>query len=550
MTRPLYHPRLPRWAIGLLLCSLATPATAATPRPRRKPLRLQVLGAAQMVTGSMHLLRGRDGGSLLMDCGMFQGPKAHREKNHRKFPEAALKAGALVISHDHIDHCGMAARLVKEGFEGKIYATHESAKLLPTMLYDSARLQEFQAEGARRRLKGHAGRLERRLEKVRQNPKKVKNGDPKLLKKELPEKIAALKQKREAIEPLYTEEDVTKLLERVVPVGYGEEFEPVPGMKVRLEDAAHIFGSATVLVDTEGSGGKQRRIAFSGDLGRREGLLFGKPTPPRGADYVVMEGTNGDTEHPTLHGVDRRLEQLIDETKARGGKLMIPSFAQGRTQELLFLLSQIAARGKLSVPVYVDSPMAVEVTRLFRENLHAFNDKVREHAKQAGRNPFDFPGLHLIESVDESRELVASKDPAVIISTAGMCNAGRILHHLAGTIANKRNTVVFVGYQAKQTLGRRLLTMVDAPDLTTRQRLVKIKGKVRRVAATIAHLPAMHGHGDRRDLLNWVDGAGDGLRKVFLVHGDLKRLEAIGRDLEQRGCQVAIPAEGQTFELD
>jgi metallo-beta-lactamase family protein len=464
-------------------------------------MRIRFLGAAQEVTGSLLLLE-TDGGSLLVDCGLYQGRRQESRQRNRELPPEAVAADAAILTHAHIDHSGSIPTLVKRGFAGTLYATPATRDLCAYMLRDSAFIQQSDADYLNR-----------------------KNADdPDFVK----------------VEPLYGEEDAIAALQRFVAVPYHKTFQPLPKVTARFIEAGHILGSASVVLDVEEKG-KRRRVVFSGDLGRKGLPILRDPEHPEPpVDYVVMESTYGNRVHGSVEQMHGDLERVIKETAARGGKVIVPAFAVGRTQELLYAMSALSRAGRLpSIPVFIDSPLASSVTGVFRLHPDCFDAETRAFLDEHGE-VFAFPEVRFIQSRDESMRLNGLKGPAVIVSASGMCEAGRVLHHLKNNIEDERNTVLVVGFMAKHTLGRKLVE---------RQPRVKIWGVERELRARVEVLNAFSAHADRDGLLAYAAACGPGTRRFFLVHGEPEQQEPLARLLAERQLRVQIPARGEELDL-
>ena len=438
-------------------------------------MKITFCGAASGVTGSCHLI-STENHKILLDCGQFQGGDDPDGANRADFPFNPADIDCVVLSHAHVDHCGRLPLLIKRGFKGLIYCTDATADLIDVMLKDAAHICEQDAE--------------------RDNRKNVRAGRP-------------------LVEPLYTTNDAMDTLTHVEPVIYDTLVVLNEEMKVVFNDAGHILGSAIVeLWVTEGD--RTSKLVFSGDIGMGGRPIVKNPTIIKKADYLIMETTYGDRLHePNKESVDRLLN-IIAETTARGGNVVIPSFAVGRTQELLYQLNKVydgnTPYTKLlkNVPVYVDSPMAVTATEVFRANAQAYNEEMKEYVL-SGDHPLDFQGLHYAKTSEESQAINVDTTPKVIISASGMCDAGRIRHHLKHNLWNPKSSVVFVGYQAEGTLGRLLL------DGATE---VKLFGEAIAVNAQIHNLEGFSGHADRDGLFAWLSGFQQKPQEIFLVHGE------------------------------
>ena len=467
-------------------------------------MQIQFWGAARAVTGSMHLL-SVNGHKLLLECGLLQGKRKETFEMNRNLPFDAGEIEAVILSHAHIDHSGNLPSLVKAGFTGSIYATSATRDLLAYMLLDSARIQENDV--------AYVNRIRAR-------------------------------QGKRPFEPLYTSEDATDTLRRFVSVEYDHPFEPAPGVRVHFRDAGHILGSAIVVIDVD-EAGRRSRLLFSGDVGRKGLPILRDPQTAEGVNFLIMESTYGNRLHEAISYAKDLLRGIVQESYNRRGKLLIPSFAVGRTQEIVYDLDQLFEAGQLpAIDVFVDSPLAANVTEVFRLHPECYDDAMRDAmSREADGNIFGFGRLRYVRNVEESKRLNSLKTPAIIISASGMCEAGRILHHLKNNIEDPRTTVLFVGYQAENTLGRKLL---DG------QSPVPIFGEDYRVKAQIKRAEGYSAHADRDELLDWAANiqARGKLSHVFLVHGEDGSAQSLAEGLRAQGISpVDIPERGQTFEL-
>lgn len=465
-------------------------------------MRLTFLGAAQEVTGSMLLLEVPSG-SLLIDCGFFQGRRSESRERNRSLPGAAIRADVALLTHAHIDHSGSLPTLVKSGFKGAIYGTPATRDLCACMLRDSARIQEADAAYLNEKFKD----------------------DPDFIQ----------------LQPVYDESDVVQALERFVSVPYHHPFQPLPGVTANLLDAGHILGSAEIVLDID-LGRVRRRLVFSGDLGRTGLPIIRDPEYPEGPiDYVVMESTYGNRVHGNVQEMSRELARVIRETIARGGKVIVPAFALGRTQELLYSLATLVRLGQLpSIPIFVDSPLAINVTEVFKLHPECFDAETRALIEQQD-DAFGAGRVRFVSSRAESIALNDLSGPAMIIAASGMAEAGRILHHLRRHVEDERNTILIVGFMAQHTLGRRLAEA---------QPRVRIWGVERDLRARVEVLSAFSAHADRNDLLNFAQACGNSSRRLFLVHGEPDQQGPLAGELRTRGFRVEVPTRGQTVELD
>lgn len=464
-------------------------------------MKLTFWGAAQTVTGSMHMLE-LEGGRLLMDCGLFQGRRAEAARLNAEFPADPSTIDVVLLSHAHIDHSGLLPKLYREGFRGRVFATAATRDLCASMLADSAFIQEKDAEWVNRR--------EHRRGK-------------------------------DAVVPLYDAADAARVMEHFDMVRYGESFSPLPGLDVEYRDAGHILGSATMMLTTR-EGGRTVKLGFTGDLGRPDRPILRDPQPMDDCDYLICESTYGGRVHDPPDRARERLAHVVGATARRGGKVIIPAFAVGRTQEIVYRLDQLWNEGRLPpIPVYVDSPLAVNVTDIFRQHPECYDAEMLEYLKR-DPEPLGFERLTYIRDVEDSKRLNGSRLPMVIISASGMCEAGRILHHLRNNIEDPRNTVMIVGYCAPHTLGRRIVE---------RHRQVRIFGESHRLRAEVEVMNSYSAHADEPEIIDFVGNLDrDRLRKIFLVHGDPPRQLALFDALSAEGFTSGhSPARGESFEL-
>lgn len=435
-------------------------------------MELHFWGAARTVTGSAHYLRV-NGSTILLDCGLFQGRRADTYTVNRSFLYPPSTIDAVLLSHAHIDHSGNLPNLAKHGYDGPIYATHSTVNLCELMLMDSAYIQESDVRFV--------------------NRKREKQGKP-------------------LVEPLYTEEDAQLAINLFERIEYEEPFEVVPGVRATFVEAGHILGSAAIILDVE-EHGRTRRLWFSGDIGRLNMPILKDPVMPFAADYLMMECTYGDKPHPSYENACEQLNQVLQRTLGRGGKVIIPAFAVGRTQELVYAIHRMMDAGEIpSVPVFVDSPLAVNATDVFRLRLQDFDKEARELShKDVHHEALGFDRLTYVRSVQESKELNQRQDPMIIISASGMVEVGRILHHLRHNIHDPKNTLLIVSWQAPHTLGRRLLEG---------KRQIKIFGEVYENRIDVQSIQGFSAHAGQDFLLEYVKSTQDQVKQIFLVHGE------------------------------
>jgi metallo-beta-lactamase family protein len=449
-------------------------------------MRINFHGAAHTVTGSQHLLE-INGKKLLLECGLFQGRRADTYERNLNFQFDPRKVDAVILSHAHIDHAGNLPNLVKQGYEGHIFATHATKDLASLMIADSGHIQEADAQFV--------------------NKKRAGRGEP-------------------PIEPLYTKEDAEAVAGMFAGRHYEETFEPIPGVIARFHEAGHILGSASVSLEIEEKG-KKIRFWFSGDIGRFQLPLLRDPVLPTEADYMIMESTYGDKSHSNPELAFWEFRDVVKRTVERGGKVIVPAFAVGRTQELVFNLNQMMRNGDVpSVPVYVDSPLAVKATDVFKRHLECFDEETAKFVAEARHPALDFKMLNYVRSVEESKALNERTDPMIIISASGMAEAGRILHHIKNNIENPKNTICIVSWQAPHTLGRRL---------ADREEEVRIYGETYKRKCDIATIGGLSAHAGQDLLVNYAMGVMDSVKDIFLVHGEEKQAMTLKGLLAARG---------------
>jgi len=465
--------------------------------------RLRFLGAAQNVTGSCYLVE-HEGRRVLVDCGLYQ-ERNYRERNWAPFAARPESIDAVLLTHAHLDHCGLLPKLVREGFNGPIYCTPATGEITRIVLLDSARIQEEDAQSKRRRHEREG----------RKGP--------------YPE------------QPLYTEEDAERTLPLFRKVGYGEPTTIGEGISASFHEAGHILGSAMIRLQVAGSTGESRSIVFSGDIGQWDKPIIEDPTIFKDADYLIMESTYGDRSHEDPGEIDQLLADGVNEAHQAGGNLLIPSFALERTQEVLYYLNRLLREGRIPhLMVFVDSPMAIGVTEVFKNHPELFDDPMQDLMK-AGHSPFSFSGLKLIRSVDQSKAINHIRGTSIIIAGSGMCTGGRIKHHLVHNISRPESTILFVGYQAEGTLGREILSGAKE---------VRIMGQMRKRRARIRRINGFSAHADQPGLLRWLGDLRKPPRKLFLTHGEAEAIQVLSEKIQQaRGWRPYVPEYGETVGL-
>ncbi len=456
--------------------------------------RLRFLGAARNVTGSRHLLEV-DGTNILVDCGLYQ-ERQFASRNWDPFDVPPASIHAVLLTHAHLDHCGLLPKLVKEGFRGKIYCTAATAEIARIILLDAANIQEEDAayKRKRHRKEGRAGPHDE--------------------------------------VPLYTVADAQACSPLFAPVGYGQEVQVAPGVHATFNEAGHVLGSSFINVDVQ-QNGETRDVLFSGDVGRTHRLIIRDPDSVRDGDYVLVESTYGDRLHDDRTDIKTAIGEAINAAKAAGGNLIVPSFALERAQELLYYISELLREGAIPhILVFLDSPMASAITKVFKHHPELFTGEMRRFL-QNHESPFDFPGLKFTETTKESKAINAIKGTIIVIAGSGMCTAGRIKHHLVNNIARPESTIMFVGYQAIGTLGRRI---VDGdPE-------VRILGANYPVKARVLQIPGFSAHADRDELLHWLSSLPKPPRKLFVIHGEAESAQRFGQYVrEKMGWDVVVP---------
>ncbi|MEO8192304.1 MAG: MBL fold metallo-hydrolase [Gemmatimonadales bacterium] len=452
-------------------------------------MEITFVGAAREVTGSCHLLHV-NGHTVALDCGMFQGRRSESAEKNKTLPLPIAELDAVVLSHAHIDHSGRLPFLIAQGYTKTIWSTSATRDLCAVMLADSAHIQEKDAE-------------------------------------------FLAKREKEFVEPLYGLRHTVRTMELMVGMPYNKPFDVVPGVRGTYVDAGHILGSASVVLDCT-EGGVTKRLVFSGDVGRSGLAIIRDPVPPQGADAVIIESTYGNRDHESVDGARAHLAAVVRTTAARGGRIMIPAFAVGRTQEMLYTLHSLLREGAIpSLPVYVDSPLAIDTTTVFQMHPEAF-DQSEDMVKRV-QELFDFPLLHYTRDVEESKAINRTKGPMIVIAASGMMEAGRILHHLVNGASDPRNTILVVGFQAEHTLGRRIVE---------KQPMIRIFGDEIPLRAQVEVINGYSAHADRTELTAWLDEVkmnSPKLGPVWLVHGEPEVQDEYRTALEAKGYSVTCP---------
>ena len=466
----------------------------------------EFVGAAQTVTGSKHLVHTKHA-TVLLDCGLFQGARRESIERNKHLGVDARKLSAVVLSHAHIDHSGALPMLGKAGYDGPIYCTPATRDLCAAMLADAANIQDSDARYINKEVDRGAVDMDR-------------------------------------VEPLYDENDVLRTLGQMISVPYHRRLTIAPGVDLMFTDAGHVLGSAQTVLDVD-EDGRRTRLIFTGDLGRKHMPILRDPECPEGADVLLMESTYGDRLHAPIEEMDAKLAEVLARVYKRGGKVIIPSFALERAQEIVFALKALKRQDKMPpMPVYVDSPLTVKITDVFKLHPEVYDDETRALIDR-NESPFDFDQLRYVSSKEDSKAIDADNHPAIIISASGMCEAGRILHHLKAGIEDPKNAVLIVGFQAPHTLGRRIVE---------KRPRVKVFGVERDLRAEVVVMNGFSAHADQKDLLEYVDAGREQskgkLRKVILVHGEPGPQKALTELLGKKGMHdVAAPASGDRISI-
>ena len=466
-------------------------------------IKLKFFGAARNVTGSCYLMEA-NGSRIFVDCGLYQ-ERDLKSRNWDSFPVPPETIDAVLLTHAHLDHCGRLPKLVKEGFQGVIYCTPATAEIAQVIMKDSAYLQEEDVKH----------------KKARHEKQGKTSPFP--------------------YEPLYTQADVEATIPLFRPVGYQMPIPVGEGISAVFREAGHIFGSTSIRLTVE-QGGETRTVLFSGDVGRWDIPIINDPDPFDAADYILIESTYGDRTHGESKDIPGELERIINETHRAGGNVVIPSFAVERTQELLYHLNELLRENRIPhLVTFVDSPMAIKVTDIFKKHAELFDEETRELLHK-GIHPCDLPGLTMSNTVDQSKAINHIKGTAIIIAGSGMCTGGRIKHHLKNNLDRPESTILFVGYQAVGTLGRLILDGVNP---------IRIFGEEHEVKARIEKISGFSAHADQNELLRWISSIKKPPRQIFVVHGESKAADAF-RDLlfEETGWSCSVPEYEQEVVLD
>jgi len=465
-------------------------------------MRITFLGAARTTTGSMHLIEAC-GKRVLLDCGLYQGHRKEAFEKNRNLPVDAKKIDYVILSHAHIDHSGNLPQLVKAGFRGRVFARSQTVDLCDVMLRDSCFLQRRDLEYVNKKRKAQGKNL---------------------------------------FEELYNERDVDALMQLMTPVHLHVPTKIAPGLELTFHNAGHILGSALVQLDVTGGVGHNHRLLFSGDLGQPNQPILRHYEYPEGADILLIESTYADKLHPSAESVQDKLENLIRKIDRHNAKLLIPAFSVGRTQQIIYYLNKIAAAGRLpKVPIYIDSPLSQKATKIYERHTGCYNEDAVAMLN-AGRNPLYVEGMEFISTPAESMALNDKPGPMVIIAASGMCEGGRVVHHLKQIVEDPWNIILIVGFQAENTLGRRLVEEKNP---------IRILGDEMELNARVETINALSAHADRDGLMDWFDRVGKRVKHAFAIHGEPEKVEAMRKLLLEHGAPRAVaPVPGQTFVFD
>lgn len=466
-------------------------------------MRITFYGAAQTTTGSMHLIEA-NGKRILLDCGLYQGHRKEAFEKNRNLPIDPKTIDYVILSHAHIDHSGNLPQLVRQGFRGRVFARQSTTELCNIMLRDSCFLQKRDLEYINKRRRRDGKRL---------------------------------------FEPLYEESDVDALMQLFVPTHMHEPREIARGITLEFFNAGHILGSALVQLDIKNDHGRSHRVLFSGDLGQPDQPILRHYEYPSGADILLIESTYADRYHPSADDVELRLEKYLKYIDRHNSKLLIPAFSVGRTQQIIWYLNRLLEKGKVprEVKLYIDSPLSQKATRIYAQHREVYNDEARRMIA-AGKDPLEFPGMTFIGTPEESMALNDMPGPMIIIAASGMCEGGRVLHHLKHAVQDHDNIVLIVGFQAENTLGRRVVE---------KRNPLKILGEEVELKAQVEVINALSAHADRAGLIEWLDEIKDNVRHAFAVHGEPEKVSAMEQILREHGIPNAVaPSPGQTYKFD
>ncbi|MFC1643638.1 MBL fold metallo-hydrolase RNA specificity domain-containing protein [Chlamydiota bacterium] len=463
-------------------------------------MKIHFLGGVRTVTGSMHIIES-EGKKILLDCGLFEGRREEANQKNKNFPFDPKTIDAMILTHSHIDHSGNIPTLCKQGYKGNIYATFATRDLCNIMLRDSAHVQADNMNYLNKKRK----------------------------KKKLP-----------LLKPLYTSSDAEKSLRQCIAVGYERPFTITSKIKGTFYNAGHILGAGVIKLSVKEKN-KTTKILYTGDLGRPKNWIIKGPSCITDCDYLITESTYGNRFHDPYENIEDKLANIVTKTIKRKGKIIIPSFSVGRTQDIVFVLHKLVEQKKIPViPIFVDSPLSVNATEIFRLHPECYNQEAYKYIAR-NENPFGFDNIRYIRTTSASKELNTYKKPCIIISSSGMCEAGRILHHLKNNIEDKKNTILIVSFSAKNTLGRKIVEKLET---------VRIFGDEYKLNAEVVVMNAFSAHADRNELLEYISSINKKLKKIFVVHGDEDQSESFGDAVrKQENIETIVPYPGDIFEI-
>lgn len=519
-------------------------------------------GAVRQVTGSMHLIQSNSD-NILLDCGLFQGRRKETEQQNKVMPFDPAMITNVILSHAHIDHSGRIPLLTKKGFSGRVICTRATYDVCQHLLADSAHIQESDADYLNYKTVRTALRRSKHEPGSRRSPKRVEKDVQALLKKGLNKlnKDAILdlmtEYQLEKIEPLYTQEDAAQALSSFESYPYGEPISIGHDTTCTFYEAGHILGSAVSIIKAK-ENGNSYTVGFSGDLGRFNKPIIKDPTSnfnkeDRNIDLLLLESTYGNRHHEPTGDMKQRLKEVLLENQKRGGTIVIPSFAYGRAQEIIYVLHELYDEGEVpKIPIHVDSPLASSLTKVFGEHLELYDQDAHETFLKKGENPFSFSHIHFVKSVEESMTLMRDETPHIVIASSGMCEAGRVLHHLRYKIHNPKNTILIVGYMAQNTLGRKILeegTAYEKAGRPEKAPIMKFYNKTYPLKARVISLGGFSAHADKTEITRFLKDSNLNINKIAIVHGEEDQSLAFADHLTAEGFNVTVPRVGQTLKI-
>lgn len=519
-------------------------------------------GAVREVTGSMHLIQSNSD-HILLDCGLYQGRRKEAEQKNRVMPFDPAMITNVILSHAHIDHSGRIPLLTKNGFSGRILCTRATYDVCQHLLADSAHIQESDADYLNYKTVRAALLRTKHEPGSRRSPKRVEKEVRSLLKKNLNKlnkdaiKDLMTEYQLERIEPLYTKEDAAQALSSFESYPYEEPVTIGQDMTCTFYEAGHILGSAVSIIKVK-ENGNSYTVGYSGDLGRFDKPIIKDPAShyneeDRHIDLLLLESTYGNRLHEPTRDMKQRLKEVLLENQKRGGTIVIPSFAYGRAQEIIYVLHELYDEGEVpKLPIYVDSPLASNLTKVFGEHLELYDQNAHETFLKKGKNPFSFSHIHFVKSVEESMALMRDETPHIVIASSGMCEAGRILHHLRYKIHNSKNTILIVGYMAQNTLGRKILeegTAYEKAGRPEKAPIMRFYNKTYPLKARVISLGGFSAHADKEEITRYLKTSNLDIKKIAIVHGEEDQSLSFADHLSSEGYDVMVPRQGQTLKV-